>query len=102
MAPRRRLGNQPEQPNQGFFDAMFTAFQGMATRAQNEQPVEDRKQGYFWKFRRAHIPSFNSEGGTQEAEFWIDSIVKHLSTMGVPDKYWVEFVVYKMESLADT
>ena len=48
------------------------------------------------------IPSFNSEGGPQEAEFWIDSIVKHLSTTGVPDEYWVEFVVYKTEGLANT
>ena len=87
MAPRRRLGNQPEQPNQGFFDAMFTAFQGMATRARNERPAGDRKQEYFREFRRAPIPSFNSEGGPQEAEFWIDSIVKHLSTMGVPNEY---------------
>ena len=102
MAPHRRLGNQSEQPNQGFFDAMYTAFQGMATRARNERPAEDRKQGYFWEFRRAPIPSFNSEGGPQEAEFWIDSIVKHLSTMGVPDEYWVEFAVYKMEGLANT
>ncbi|EXB68037.1 hypothetical protein L484_009644 [Morus notabilis] len=52
--------------------------------------------------RRAPIPSFNSEGGPQEAEFWIDSIVKHLSTMGVPDEYWVEFTVYKIEGLANT
>ena len=102
MAPRRRLGNQLEQPNQGFFDAMYAAFQGMATRARNERPAEDQKQGYFQEFRRAPIPSFNSEGGPQEAEFWIDSIVKHLSTMGVPDKYWVEFAVYKMEGLANT
>ena len=63
MAPHHRLGTQPEQPNQGFLDAMYAAFQGMTTRAQNEQPVEDRKQGYFQEFRRAPIPSFNSEGG---------------------------------------
>ncbi|XP_024018677.1 uncharacterized protein LOC112090793 [Morus notabilis] len=74
----------------------------MATRAQNERPVEDRKQGYFQKFRRVPIPSFNSEGGPQEAEFWLDFIVKHLSIMGVPDEYWVEFAVYKMEGLANT
>ncbi|EXB31243.1 hypothetical protein L484_014724 [Morus notabilis] len=102
MAPRRRPANQPAQQNQGFLDAMYAAFQGMATRARNEQPVEDRKQGYFREFRRAPIPSFNSEGGPQEAEFWLDSIVKHLNTMGVPDEYWVEFAVYKMEGLANT
>ena len=43
MVPGRRLGNPPEQPNQGFFDAMYAAFQGMATRARNERPAEDRK-----------------------------------------------------------
>ena len=47
MAPRHRLGTQLEQPNQGFFDAMYATFQGMATRARNERPTEDRKQGYF-------------------------------------------------------
>ncbi|XP_024019293.1 uncharacterized protein LOC112090971 [Morus notabilis] len=102
MAPRRRPANQPAQQNQGFLDAMYAAFQGMATRARNERPVEDRKQGYFQEFKRTPIPSFNSEGGPQEAEFWIDSIVKHLSTMGVPDEYWVEFAVYKMEGLVNT
>jgi len=60
---------------------MYAAFQGMATRARNERPAGDRKQEYFREFRRAPIPSFNSEGGPQEAEFWIDSIVKHLSTI---------------------
>ena len=47
MAPHRRPGTQPEQPNQGFLDSMYAAFRGMATRAQNERPVEDMKQGYF-------------------------------------------------------
>ncbi|XP_024018876.1 uncharacterized protein LOC112090853 [Morus notabilis] len=72
MAPRHRPANQPAQQNQGFLDAMYVAFQGMATRAQNKRPVEDRKQGYFRKFRR------------------------------VPDEYWVEFALYKMEGLANT
>ncbi|XP_024029331.1 uncharacterized protein LOC112093946 [Morus notabilis] len=102
MAPRRRPANQPAQQNQEFLDAMYAAFQGMATRARNERPVEDRKQGYFREFKRAPIPSFNSEGGPQEAEFWLDSIVKHLSTMRVPDEYWVEFAVYKIEGLVNT
>ncbi|XP_024025041.1 uncharacterized protein LOC112092646 [Morus notabilis] len=87
MAPRRRPANQPAQQNQGFLDAMYAAFQGMATRARNERPVEDKKQG---------------EGGPQEAELWLDYIVKHLSTIGVPDEYWVEFAVYKMVGLANT
>ncbi|EXB37782.1 hypothetical protein L484_003552 [Morus notabilis] len=47
VAPRRRLANQPAQQKQGFLDAIYAAFQGMATRAQNERPVEDRKQGDF-------------------------------------------------------
>ncbi|XP_024028938.1 uncharacterized protein LOC112093846 [Morus notabilis] len=102
MTPHRRPANQPAQQNKGFLDAMYAAFQGMATRAQNERLVEDRKQGYFQEFRRAPIPSFNSEGGPQEAEFWLDSIVKHLSTMGVPYEYWVEFAVYKMGGLVNT
>ncbi|XP_024026992.1 uncharacterized protein LOC112093198 [Morus notabilis] len=40
MAPRRRPVNQPAQQNQGFLDAMYAAFQGMATIAQTERPVE--------------------------------------------------------------
>ncbi|XP_024026487.1 uncharacterized protein LOC21406029 [Morus notabilis] len=43
MAPRRRPANQPAQQNQGFLDAMYAAFQGMATRARNERPVENMK-----------------------------------------------------------
>ncbi|XP_024028603.1 uncharacterized protein LOC112093763 [Morus notabilis] len=102
MAPLHKPANQLAQQNPGFLDAMYAAFQAMATRAQNERAVEDRKQGYFQKFRRAAIPLFNSEGGPQEIEFWFDSIVKHLSTMGVPDEYWVEFAVNKMEGLVNT
>ncbi|EXB28509.1 hypothetical protein L484_006131 [Morus notabilis] len=101
MPPRCRSVNQPEPQNQALEFAtaptMYAAFQVMATRAQNERPAEDRKQGYFWEFRRAPIPMFNSEGGPQEAKFLFDFIVKHLNTMEVPDEYWVEFVVYKME-----
>ena len=33
MAPRRKPGTQPEQLNQGFLDAMYAAFRGMAMRA---------------------------------------------------------------------
>ena len=69
MVPRPRPGSQPEQSNQGFLDAMYAAFRGMAMRAQNERPVEDWKQGYFREFRREPIPLFNSERGPQEAEF---------------------------------
>ncbi|XP_024024092.1 uncharacterized protein LOC112092350 [Morus notabilis] len=83
-------------------DAMYAVFQGMATRTQNERPTEDRKQSYFREFRRGHIPTFNSEGGPQEAEYWFDSIVKHLNTMRVPEEYWVEFVVYKLEGQTST
>ncbi|XP_024018441.1 uncharacterized protein LOC112090707 [Morus notabilis] len=83
-------------------DAMYATFQGMATRAQNERLVEDRKHSYFREFRRAPIPAFNSEGGPQEAEYWFDSIVKHLNTIGIPEEYWEEFTVYKMEGRAST
>ncbi|XP_024019523.1 uncharacterized protein LOC112091040 [Morus notabilis] len=102
MPPRRKSVNQPAPQNQEFMDAMYAAFQGMATRAQNELPAEDRKQSYFREFIRGHIPTFNSEGRPQEAEYWFDSIVKHLNTMGVPEEYWVEFTVYKMEGQAST
>ena len=81
-------------------DTMYATFQGMATRAQNERPTEDMKQSYFCEFRHAPIPTFNSEGGRQEAEFWFDSIVKHLNTMGVLEEYWIEFTVYKIEGQA--
>ncbi|EXB66278.1 hypothetical protein L484_003034 [Morus notabilis] len=78
-------------------DAMYVAFQGMATRAQNERPAKDRKQSYFLKFRRGPIPTFNSEGGPQEVEYWFDFIVKYRNTMGIPEEYLVEFTVYKLE-----
>ncbi|XP_024027959.1 uncharacterized protein LOC112093529 [Morus notabilis] len=100
MPPRRRSINNPAPPNQEFMDAMYAAFRGIATRAQNERPAEDKKQSYFHEFKRAPIPTFNSEGGPQEAEYWFDSIVKHLNTMGVPKEYWIEFAVYKMEGQA--
>ncbi|XP_024025359.1 uncharacterized protein LOC112092721 [Morus notabilis] len=100
MSPRRRSVNQLAPQNQEFMDAMYAAFQDMATRAQNERPTKDRKHSYFREFRRAPIPIFNSEGGPQEAEYWFDSIVKHLNTIRVPKEYWVEFVVYKMEGQA--
>ncbi|XP_024018554.1 uncharacterized protein LOC112090749 [Morus notabilis] len=83
-------------------DAMYGAFQGMATQAQNERPADDRKHSYFCEFGHAHILIFNSEGGSQEAEYWFDSIVNHLNTMGVTEEYWIEFAVYKMEGQAST
>jgi len=43
MPPRRRNPNPPATLNEQFMEAMYAAFQGMATRAQNERPVEDRK-----------------------------------------------------------
>ncbi|XP_024030845.1 uncharacterized protein LOC112094388 [Morus notabilis] len=102
IPPHRRSVNNPAPQNQEFMDGMYAAFQGMATQAQNERAAEERKHSYFWEFRRAPIPTFNSEGGPQEAEYWFDSIVKHLNTMGIPKEYWVEFAVYKMEGQAST
>ncbi|EXB33513.1 hypothetical protein L484_011103 [Morus notabilis] len=43
MLPRRRNPNPSVMPNEQFMEAMYAAFQGMATRAQNERPAEDRK-----------------------------------------------------------
>ncbi|XP_024031635.1 uncharacterized protein LOC112094577 [Morus notabilis] len=84
-------------PNEQFMEAMYAAFQGMATRAQNERPADDRKQNYFHEYRRSSIPAFTSADGPQEAVYWFKSVSKHLSTTGVPDEYWVEFTAFKFE-----
>ncbi|XP_024017802.1 uncharacterized protein LOC112090532, partial [Morus notabilis] len=88
MAPRRRLGTQPEQPNQGFLDAMYAAFQGMATRARNERPAEDRKQGYFQEFRRAPIPSFNMYKMEGLANTWWKQVKRRMDVVGLT---WEQF-----------
>ncbi|EXB29428.1 hypothetical protein L484_022098 [Morus notabilis] len=100
MPPCRRNPTPPAMPNEQFMEAMYAAFQGMATRAQNERPAEDRKQNYFCEYRRSSIPAFTSAGGLEEAEYWFESVSKHLSTMGVPDEYWVEFTAFKFEGPA--
>ncbi|XP_024021738.1 uncharacterized protein LOC112091709 [Morus notabilis] len=100
MPPRRRNPNPPAMPNEQFMEAMYAAFQGMATRAQNECPAEDRKHNYFREYKRSSIPAFTSAGGPQEAEYWFESVSKHLSTMGVPNEHWVEFAAFKFEGPA--
>ncbi|EXB23631.1 Alcohol dehydrogenase-like 6 [Morus notabilis] len=100
MAPRRRPANQPAQPNQGFLDAMYAAFQGMATKAQNERPVEHRKQGYFQEFRRVPIHSFNTKAfgitdfiNPNECNECIQQVVKHITDGGAD---------YSFECIGDT
>ncbi|EXB93626.1 hypothetical protein L484_018011 [Morus notabilis] len=91
MPSRRRNPNPLAMPNEQFIEAIYAAFQGMATRAQNERPAEDRKQNYFREYRRSSIPVFTNAGGPEETE--------HLSTMGVPDDYWLEFAAFKLKVL---
>ncbi|XP_024028895.1 uncharacterized protein LOC112093831 [Morus notabilis] len=100
MPPRRRNPNPPAMPNEQFMEAMYAAIQGMATRAQNECPAEDRKQNYFYEYKHSSILAFTSVGGPQKAEYWFESVSKHLSTIGVPDEYWVEFITFKFEGPA--
>ncbi|XP_024021690.1 uncharacterized protein LOC112091693 [Morus notabilis] len=102
MPPRHRAVNPPAVPNEEIMEAMYVTFQGMATRANNDRPAGDRKQGYFLEFICGSIPTFNSEGGPQEAEYLFESIIKYLNTMGVPEEYWVEFAAYKFEGQAST
>ncbi|XP_024024260.1 uncharacterized protein LOC112092398 [Morus notabilis] len=100
MPPHHRNPNPPAMPNEQFMEAMYAAFLGMATRAQNERPAEDRKHNYFCEYMRSSIPVFTNAGGPEEAEYWFESVSKHLSTMGVPDEYWVEFAAFKFEGPA--
>lgn len=40
---------------------------------------------------------FSSEGVLQKVEYWFESILKHLNTMGVLEEYRIEFTAYKLE-----
>ena len=43
---------------------------------------------------------FNGEGGPQVTNDWLESIQKHLSMIGVPNKNKIEFVAYKFKGHA--
>ena len=98
--PRGR-GNARQDQNNDLFAAMYRAFQGMATHAQNDNQGGDSKQGYLRDFIQSRAASFNGEAEPKEAEDWFKSIVKHLNTQGVLQEYRVEFASYKFEGQAD-
>ncbi|XP_024022358.1 uncharacterized protein LOC21392684 [Morus notabilis] len=101
MPPRRRNLNPPAMPNEQFMEAMYAAFQGMATRAQNERLAEDRKQNYFCEYRRSSIPAFTSAGGPQEAEYWIEKLQEEPQEdpKGVTEKAVIKGKVFAYELL---
>ncbi|EXB73269.1 hypothetical protein L484_009347 [Morus notabilis] len=72
----------------------------MSTLLMDGHPIGSKdsyaNHGSFGR-RSSSIPAFTSAGGPQEAEYLFELVSKHLSTMGVPDKYWVEFTAFKFE-----
>ena len=103
MAPRRRSTADVEFGNdESMMRSMFAAFRQMAARARLEDSDVGRRHAYFKEFWRASVLTFDGNGDPQLAEYWLDSIVKHLDTLGVPEEYRVEFAVYKLEGGTNT
>ena len=77
---------------------MYEAFRGMATRPREEP--SDLKQQYLREFRKVDVPVLKGDGGPERAEAWMETIMKHFDTLGVPNEYRVEFAAYKLEDQA--